>query len=45
MNTPWRLDIEGRAVEIKARLEKCWRCDIKWELYPEELGKVCLALI
>lgn len=45
MATPQRLDTEARGVEMKSRLEKCWRHDINWELYPKELRKVCMYIL
>ena len=38
MGTPKKLDIEGRAKNMKLRVEKCWRLDINWELYPLKIG-------
>jgi len=42
MATPRRIDTEGRAAEMKKRLENCWKYDIDWELYPVEFKKVCI---
>lgn len=28
------------AIETKARLEKCWKVDIKWDLYPKVIREV-----
>lgn len=41
MATPRKLDVEARVKSMKSRVEKCWKDDIKWELYPLKLKEVC----
>lgn len=42
MATPKRLDLEGRAKNMKLKVEKGWNLDIKWELYPVKIRMVSL---
>ena len=37
-NTPKRINLMGK--ETRERLERCWKEDIDWDLYPEPLKKV-----
>lgn len=39
-NTPKNDKSLAVAVETKSRLEKCWKTDINWELYPEIIHEV-----
>lgn len=39
--TPGRTDAKSKLMDLKERLERCWKLNLDWSLYPEHIKKVC----
>lgn len=38
-SSPGRGDLRAKLVDLKGRLEKCWKLSLDWSLYPEHIRK------
>ena len=39
LSSPGRGDPRAKLVDLKGRLEKCWKLSLDWNLYPEHMKK------
>lgn len=42
MATPGRGEKIKLLMDLKERLDKCWRLSLEWNLYPEHIKKVII---